>query len=267
MDDGKESSIWIYELSGASAPRRLTLPGAGANRDPIWSSDNERVVFQSDREGDLGIWWQRADGNGAAERLTKADKGATQIPDSWSPDGQTFSYTEVKGASSAVWTYSLRGKKATLFAEAPRPYLGRSAFSPDGHWLVFQDSNVTENQIYVKPFPPTATTYQVPQDGSSHHPAWSPNQKELFFVSGNGRFDSVSVTTQPSFTFGIPVRAPRAGFATYQASSVRSYDVLPDGQYFIGVAPPGEAVAAASAPQIQVVLNWFEDVKQRAPVR
>lgn len=35
VDDGKESSIWIYELSGATAPRRLTLAGTGANRGPI----------------------------------------------------------------------------------------------------------------------------------------------------------------------------------------------------------------------------------------
>src|SRR5204862_4626357 len=116
IDDGKDSSIWIYELSGAAAPRRLTLPGTGANRYPIWSSDGERVAFQSDREGDLGIWWQRADGNGAAERLTKPDKGVSHIPDSWSPDGQRFSFTDEKGNIAAVWTYSLRDRKAMIFA-------------------------------------------------------------------------------------------------------------------------------------------------------
>jgi Tol biopolymer transport system component len=53
--------------------RQLTF--GGRNRFPIWSADGQHVAFQSDREGDLGIFWQRADGTGAAERLTKPDQG------------------------------------------------------------------------------------------------------------------------------------------------------------------------------------------------
>jgi hypothetical protein len=33
------------------------------------------------------------------------------------------------------------------------------------------------------------------------------------------------------------------------------------------VAPVGLTQAGGGPPQIEVVLNWFEDVKQRAPVR
>ena len=54
-DDGKEASIWIYELSGTSSAQRLTFEGQGHNRFPVWSADGQRVAFQSDREGDLGI--------------------------------------------------------------------------------------------------------------------------------------------------------------------------------------------------------------------
>ncbi|MGO9257250.1 MAG: hypothetical protein ACLQU1_13235 [Bryobacteraceae bacterium] len=69
-------------------------------------------------------------------------------------------------------------------------------------------------------------------------------------------------------SFGIPVRAPRAGFNTAPSSSVRTYDILPDGKHFIGIVAAGQAQPGTpSAPQIQVVLNWFEDVKQRAPGR
>ncbi len=267
VDDGKDSSIWIYELSGATAPRRLTLPGTGANRNPIWSSDNERVAFQSDREGDLGIWWQRADGNGAAERLTKPDKGVSHIPDSWSPDGQVFSFTEVKGTSSAVWTYSPRDKKATLFAETPGSFLGRSVFSPDGRWIAYQLVASPNSRIYVRPFPPTETAYVTPPDSDNHHPLWSPDGKELFYVGGPGLFGSVSVGTQPSVSFGAPVRTPKLSLLGLGPSNFRNFDMLPDGKHFIGVVSAGQAQASgtSSAPQIQVVLNWFEDVKQRAP--
>src|SRR5262249_42845414 len=99
-DDGKERIIWIYDLSGASAMRQLTL--AGSNRFPVWSADGQRVLFQSDREGDLGIFWQRADGTGSAERLTKPEKGVAHIPDSASPDGRNFSFTAGHGGERAV---------------------------------------------------------------------------------------------------------------------------------------------------------------------
>src|SRR5215470_11402496 len=110
IDDGKEAGIWIWELGGGAAPRRLTLPGSGGNRFPIWSADGQQVAFQSDREGDLGIWWQRADGSGTAERLTRPGQGVLHVPDSWSPDGRTFSFTDQKHNASEIWTYSMRDR-------------------------------------------------------------------------------------------------------------------------------------------------------------
>src|SRR5262249_21037474 len=88
IEDGKESSVWIWELSGATAPRRLTLPGTGNNRYPIWSNDGQRIAYQSNRAGDVGIWDQRADGTGSATQLTIPVEGTLHRPESWSPDGQ-----------------------------------------------------------------------------------------------------------------------------------------------------------------------------------
>ncbi len=51
MDDGKESNIFVYDLSGATSMRRLTF--AGRNSDPVWAGD-DRIAFTSDREGDSG---------------------------------------------------------------------------------------------------------------------------------------------------------------------------------------------------------------------
>lgn len=269
IDEGKESAVWTWELSGQTAPRRLTLPGAGLNRYPIWSADGERVTFQSSRDGDPGIWWQRADGSAPAERLTRAEGGAAQIPDSWSPDGRTLSFTEEKNNSSAVRTYSLREKTTTALAEAPQAYFGRSAFSPDGRWIAYQQAMMPNSRIYVQPFPPTGSIYAAPEDADSHHPAWSSDGKELFYVCGPSQFGSFAVLAAGSvISFGPPVRFPTSGFETSAPALVRKYDVLPGGKRFIGVVPAlATQAGSSSAPQIDVVLNWFEDVKQRAPVR
>jgi len=42
------------------------------------------------------------------------------------------------------------------------------------------------------------------------------------------------------------------------------YDITPHGR-FVGVRPVGDMGAIYSAPQIQVVLNWLEDVRRLVP--
>jgi len=75
-DTGREANIWIFDLAGASSLRRLTF--GGRNRFPLWSPDGQWIVFQSDRDGDLGLFRQRADVSGTAERLTKPDPGVAR---------------------------------------------------------------------------------------------------------------------------------------------------------------------------------------------
>jgi len=71
----------------------------------MFFADGQRVAFQSDREGDLGIYWQRADGTGTAERLTKADAGTEQWPDAWAPDGMRSSrpFVSARPGHCAPW--------------------------------------------------------------------------------------------------------------------------------------------------------------------
>jgi hypothetical protein len=79
----------------------------------------------------------------------------------------------------------------------------------------------------------------------------------------NGHLYSVAIATQPSFTFGNPVALPIKGFVQ-RVGNWRDYDITPDGKQFLFMLPPGTASSdAPQALQIQVVLNWFEELKQR----
>jgi Tol biopolymer transport system component len=264
-DDGKEASVWIYELSGASAMRRLTF--GGNNRFPIWSADGRRVAFQSDREGDLGIFWQPADVSGAAERLTKPDQGTSHVPESWSPKDDRFSFSVVKGASASLWTFSVKDKKAAPFGDVRSSSPLNSEFSPDGRWVAYTLRTGTgAATIYVQPFPATGAKYQISKDDAGHHALWSPDGKAIFYAPGASPVVAVSVTTQPTFTFGNP--APVAGgLPNSSGQNPRNYDIAPDGQRFIFTAvDAGQTQSgAAAAPQIQVVLNWTEELKAKVP--
>ncbi len=110
-DDGKEAILWTYELAGTSSMQRVTFQGN--NRFAIWSADGKRLVFQSDREKGLGIFWQSADGASNAERLTTPEQGASHVPESSSPAGDSFLFSVIKGSSAGLWTYSLRGLRSS----------------------------------------------------------------------------------------------------------------------------------------------------------
>jgi serine/threonine-protein kinase len=266
-DDGKEAAVWIYDLSGVSSMRRLTL--GSRNRHPVWSADGEHVAFQSDRDGDLGIFWQRVDGTTTAERLTKPEKDTAHVPESWSPDGKTLLFSVAKGSSYSLAAFSLPDKKETPFGGIQSRNPPAATFSPDGRWVAYSagESIAQGGSLFVQPFPTTGAKYQVSETGGIH-PMWSLDGKELFYGAGVGQFVAVSVTTQPTFTFGNPVPLlPR--FFDSGAGFERNSDITLDGKRFIGVVPAGQNAAAAApvAPQIQVVLNWFEELKARVPTK
>jgi eukaryotic-like serine/threonine-protein kinase len=264
-DDDKEAVVWIYALSGTSAMQRLT--SGGNNRFPIWTSDSKRVAFQSDRDGDLAIFWQPADG-GTAQRLTRPNQGESHAPESWSPNGDRFLFTVTKGSDVSLWTFSLQDRRATPFGAVHSSNPTNAVFSPDGNWVAYARTERGVTTIYVQPFPATGTRYQVFAKGSdnSHHPHWSPDGKELFYDPRITVFESVSVTTQPAFAFGKAVAVPRL-FQGSPVSSRTPYDITPDGR-FLGLITAGHMeYVRGSVDQIQVVLNWFEDLKARVPTR
>jgi serine/threonine-protein kinase len=262
-DDGKEADIWVYQLSGETQPRRLTFDGG--NRFPIWSSDGKRVAFQSARQG--GIWWQPTDG-GAAERLTTAnDKETSHVPDSFAPDGRSLAYTVRKGLTSTIWILSLADRKPTAFS-ASAANGGNAAFSPDGRWLAYQSTVGGTAGVLVESFPPRGVPNQIAMRGSAtpHHPFWSRDGKELFYVPGPNEFAVVRVTTQPSFSVGKAELLPRSVFLEGGPGAIRSLDVLPDGR-FIGIVDAAAESGDITAPRINVVLNWTEELKRLVPTK
>ena len=271
-DDAKEAIVWIYDLSGTSSVRRLTV--GGRNRYPIWSADGERVAFQSDREGDASIFWQRADGTGPAERLTTAEPGASHLPESWSPKGDRFLFSVIPKAvgGASLWTFSLQDRKAERFGgvQLTAANLPRAVFSPDGRWVAYMSDETGMTGVYVQPFPATGTKYPISK-GRAFSPLWSPDGKGILYVDaanrGTGELVIVHLTTEPTFTFGNPVVRPSGRFQTGGVSapnSPRRFDMAPDGT-IIGIVEADRISSQSDALRIEVVLNWLEELKQRVP--
>jgi Tol biopolymer transport system component len=281
-DDGKEASVWVYDLLGATSMRRLTL--GGKNRYPVWSADGQRIAFQSDREGDLAIFWQRADGGGMAERLTKPEQGTAHVPESWSPDGKwlLLSATRESDARSVASNVvslmmSLDDRKVVPFGDVRSTQPVNAVFSPDGKWIAYTVRGPgSVGQIYVQPFPPTGAIYQITRgtDKNAHHPFWSRDGRELYYIPSQGGFALVSITTRPTFAFSDPVSLSRGplGFFEGGPGNTRQNDATHDGRVLAIMAgnPPQAAAGSgqgSTAVQFYVVLNWTEELKARVPAR
>jgi len=268
--DKKEAYVAIYDLDGKTTLRRLTF--GGNNRYPVWSRDGQRVAFQSDREGDLAIFWQRADGTAPAERLTKPEKETAHVPASWSPKDETLLFTVVSSkdsnATGALWTYARASGTVAPFGNVKEA--GQSPmFSPDGRWVAY--ARRESGGIYIQPFPATGTQYQLPRmvaEDPGTNPFWSPDGTMLFFAATPLQFGAVTVTTQPTVAFGNPTPVPRSFPSGPGANAPRLYDIMPDGR-FIGRIAPGQAADAAGAgpPEIRIVEHWTEEVKRLVPVK
>jgi len=256
-DDGKDATVWIADVSGSVAIRKLTL--SGRSRFPVWSPDGQFVTFQSDREGDLGIWRQRADGSAQAERLTKPEKDVAHIPESWSPDGRTLLLSVANAGTFTQAALSMPDRKVAPFGNLRSAILFAAAFSPDGKWVAYEArEGGIANPLFVQPYPPTGANYQVSRNAI--HATWSPDGKQLFFGPGPGQVVAVNVTTRPAFSFGNPVSVPFR-FLDPGPTVERNNDITPDGKKFLGVV--GGQTLSATADRIQVVLNWTEELKSR----
>jgi eukaryotic-like serine/threonine-protein kinase len=270
-DDGPSSDIWLYDLSGKSEMRRLTF--GGKSRFPVWSADSRQVTFQSALDGDAAIFRQLADG-GRPERLTKPAEGEAHVPEAWSHDGAHLLFSIVKGSTRSLWFLTLRDRTIERFGNVESSAPLSASFSLDNRWVVYavessgQSLLSQDRGVFVEPFPPTGEKHQAPKTAIDYHPVWAPDGSSIFYASAATQpLVSVPVSVGASITFGaskIHARAPRPTLTT---SAVREYDVLRDGRILSLSPTAADGTSETSTSEIRVVLNWFTELKQRAPAK
>ena len=287
----QENDIWVWSLARSTLTRLTFDPGF--DRYPVWTPDGRRIVFSSQPAGAPNLFWQAADGTGAAERLTESMN--VQFPSSISADGTRLVFEEQRPAPD-VQLLALGGERPSTLREPqgrPEPGGGTTGsgrgepveprrvtplvatmfaerngdLSADGRWLAYESNESGRIEVYVRPFPEVdGGKWQVSTSGG-RQPLWAPNSRELFFVDAEGRIVAVPIQTGPGFIAGNPQVIVDGPFATTLPGMVgRMYDVSRDGQRFLMVKALEGDDESAPPPQIIVVQNWFEELKRLAPV-
>jgi serine/threonine-protein kinase len=271
INDGRQLDVWVYDWE-RGALTRITSDSAN-DAVPVWTADGRHVIFGSNRDpsGRYSLYWQPADGTGAASRLTDGVRSA--LPDDVDASGRFLAYHDGDPSQGQrIMVLSLEGLGTSGWTPpSPREVIGSSIiaavpeFSSDGRWLAYSSNESGRFEIYVLPFPGPGPRVQVSSDGGNV-PRWSPTRSELYYVAGGlQRVMRVPFTVEAG-TF-VPSKAEAWGDTQFSATTPFAtfgpgFDLHPDGRRFV-VAPPAEPSTDPIGPDHLVfVSNAFNQVQR-----
>ncbi len=255
-----QRNIWIGDLKRGTRTR-LTL-GTGSSSDPIWTPDGQGITYASTREqGSFALFTSPTDGSREPSRLTSGqDPNRSLFPRIWLRDGSGLVFHAIKASDDiGIWRKGA-GAEEMLLA-TPMAELEPS-LSPDERFMAYVSDESGRREVYIRALSGAAQRVQVSSEGGDE-PVWSPQGSELFYRRGD-QLIAVPVSTASSVTLGKPAALfegrydvdPFNGDAT-------NYDVSRDGQRFVMVRPAADP--ARSLLQLNVVVNWYEELKRMAP--
>jgi dipeptidyl aminopeptidase/acylaminoacyl peptidase len=188
-DEESVSDLWLIDVSGKAAPRRLTAT-AGAESGVDWSPDGTRIAFSTKRGADEAnqIYVLNMDGPGEAVPITNLSTGAATPK--WSPDGKRIAFESRIYPGAADDEANAAEKKA----REERKY-NASAYDifPIRQWDRWRDDLQTHLFVQDAESGATATNLLFGSDLVSHAgyggveslsadslaPAWTPDGKAI----------------------------------------------------------------------------------------
>src|SRR4029453_19393557 len=249
-------NLWHLDLTSGALTR---LTHEGANHRPVVSRDGRFFVFSSDRTTPRSLFRQSTDGSGAPERLTNAPSG--QNATSWSADGRWVVFTEATPTTrDDIWVLALDG------GSTPRALLQTASsehqptFSPDGRWIAYSSDESGRQEVMIRSFPGDGPRKQLSTAGGET-PSFSGDGKTLFYRLKDQLW-AVPISTDPVLAIG------RSSLA-FELRGGGPFSGLPN--YVVTRA--GDRVLAAKilreatgAHEIQVMVNWREQLRHRVPM-
>ena len=242
--------VLVFDLARGSS---TLLNLASDSHFPLWIADGKRIAYIANRSTGYNLFAKAADGSGSEEQLAALGVGPI-APFAWSGRDNLIAYAD----GGDIWLQQLSSdQKPRRFIES-RYQETTPAFSPDGRWLAYVSDESGRSEVYVQSFPGPGGKYSISINGGSE-PVWAKSGRELFFRDGD-RMMVTEISTEPSFTASKP-RILFVG-AFFRSNSRINYDVSPDGNRFV-MTKDGDQAAEG---QINVIVNWFDELKRLTAV-
>jgi serine/threonine protein kinase len=237
--------VWICDLE-RDLWTRFTMDPA-EDIDAVWTSDEDYVIFASNRSGPHDLYRKSVAGSGGDELLFSSPESI--LPTSVSPDGRHIVFDQYTGGADLdIWVFDIDTSEASPFLQTPAQE-SRGIISPDGRWLAYHSDESGRQEVYVTPFPGPGRRWQVSESGGMY-PYWRSDGAEIVFSDLDGMLIAIPASIEgDAFRAGRaqqlfridPPRPPNPGFAP-----------SPGFDRFV-VTPPGVATAANT---LHLVVNW-----------
>ncbi|HKV80523.1 MAG TPA: hypothetical protein VJP02_20400, partial [Candidatus Sulfotelmatobacter sp.] len=182
-----ESLVYVLPIGGGT-PRRITQKSPSYWHG--WSPDGKTLAFVGQRNDEFDIYTIPAAG-GEETRLTTA-KGLDDGPE-YSPDGKYIYFNSERTGHMQIWRMKADGsEQEQVFSDELNNWFPH--ISPDGQWMVFltysaevkghpENKDVMLRLMSLADKKITVLAKLFGGQGTINVPSWSPDSKQLAFVS------------------------------------------------------------------------------------
>jgi eukaryotic-like serine/threonine-protein kinase len=261
--------IWVHDLRQPGSPWPITNASLSAT-SPLWTPDGERVVFTGNANGRYALYMARADGAEVDKPEPMGPSSSLAVfPASWAANGELLYIRYQPAANLDIWAAVKDGG-----TWRDREVVGGSTvemhaqMSPDKKWLAYSSGEIGNRLIRIRRWP-TGEFATVPTQDLVESPVWSRTSPlELFYLRGRSQDqDLVAHSVGPD---GRPAQAGRSLFRVsplrlVMALPVPGFDVAKDGRFLFPQRP--DEPPRPLTRDIQIVVNWFEELKAKVPVK
>ncbi len=242
----RDENLEVYRLDGIEGQPGFKLynlsKDEAVDSRPSRAPNDSNVVFQSNRDGNVELYYTDLLGSGEAVRLTNTQSNNTNPM--YGPDARTVVYQSDRNGNMDLFTIDqVTGKEVQITSDTAddvNPF-----YSPDLKWLVFQSNRNNNWDIFILNVE-TGNEYQLtdtPMDET--FPSWSPNGRQIaYLVDSAGQTDLYIVDVNGNNLLRITVDgrtnnhvwSPEGNRIAYQSErkgnlDVYSYDLINKKEY------------------------------------
>ena len=259
-DDAGTRNIWIYDIT-SNVSNQLTQDGG---ERPLWTRDGTQITYLN--EGSL--WNIQGDFSGTATELAGTNVAGNEGPGSWSVDDRVLLFSSPSSGIHA-WTRDNNGGSVEVIVpggpQADRVFAPQ--FSPDGRWFVY-GANDQNPQLFALPYPVGSAARRTITTEGGEAPIWPRRGNQLFFrIGASTLIQAIPIQTDPTLGRDNPVEGFVVDPSSLSNNGIPRYDVTPDGAHLLASVRAGRVTATGDDDyrRVNVILNWFEELKERVP--
>ncbi len=260
-----KTNLLVYDVTRGGDFSLLTTM-KGRQCGPVWETTGNHIAFYNQGpDSPPDVYWQLWNYSAMPERL-HGDGNANLATSFLPPNGEVLAFTFVKvmerqfPETSDICLLWLETKEVTKWTETEDWNEWGAEFSPDGKWVAYTSDEGGKAEVWIRQYP-DGKKKKISIGGGSEA-EWGPDEKELFYRNGK-QFMRVKIETEPKLVSSTPEPLFEDEYIMTQFPGHCNYDVSKDGKRFLMIKQVDEPPAPVT--HLNVVLNWFEELKRRVP--